>query len=44
MPNDITVQSNNYTLLKLIRTGASPLFGMIGTSAYYMVNLLVIQY
>ncbi|WP_342273891.1 hypothetical protein [Spiroplasma endosymbiont of Phycita roborella] len=35
MPNDITVQSSNYTLLKLIRTGASPLFGMIGTSAYY---------
>ncbi|WJG70341.1 hypothetical protein [Spiroplasma ixodetis] len=35
MPNDITVQSSNYTLLKLIRTGASPLFGMIETSAYY---------
>lgn len=35
MPNDITVQSSNYTLLKLIRTGISPLSAMIGTSAYY---------
>ncbi|WP_174480566.1 hypothetical protein [Spiroplasma endosymbiont of Danaus chrysippus] len=35
MPNDTNVQSNNYTLLKLIRTGISPLSAMIGTSAYY---------
>ena len=35
MPNDTTVQSSNYTLLKLIRTGISPLSAMIGTSAYY---------
>ncbi len=35
MPNDTIVQSNNYTLMKLIRTGISPLSAMIGTSAYY---------
>ncbi|MBP1526082.1 MAG: hypothetical protein H9Q67_06285 [Spiroplasma ixodetis] len=35
MPNDTNVQSNNYTLLKLIRTGISPLSAMIGTSSYY---------
>ncbi len=35
MPNDTIVQSNNYTLTKLIRTGISPLSAMIGTSAYY---------
>ncbi|WP_286641905.1 hypothetical protein [Spiroplasma ixodetis] len=35
MPNDTTVQSSNYTLTKLIRTGISPLSAMIGTSAYY---------
>lgn len=29
------IQSNNYTLTKLIRTGLSPLMAMIGTSAYY---------
>ena len=33
--NDTTVQSSNYTLTKLIRTGISPLSAMIGTSAYY---------
>lgn len=35
MPNDTTVQSNNYTLIKLVRTGIAPLSAMIGTSAYY---------
>lgn len=37
MPSDITVQSNNhnYTLIKILRTGISPLSAMIGTSAYY---------
>ncbi|WP_338958822.1 MULTISPECIES: hypothetical protein [unclassified Spiroplasma] len=35
MPNDTNVQSNNYTLLKIIRIGISPLSAMIGTSAYY---------
>lgn len=35
MPNDITIQSSNYTLLKIIRSSISPLFGMIGISAYY---------
>ncbi len=35
MLNDTIVQSNNYTLTKLIRTGISPLSAMIGTSAYY---------
>jgi len=35
MPNDTNAQSNNYTLTKLIRIGASPLMAMIGTSAYY---------
>ncbi|WP_339048643.1 hypothetical protein [Spiroplasma endosymbiont of Colias croceus] len=35
MPNDITIQSNNYTLLKIIRSSISPLSAMIGTSAYY---------
>ncbi|WP_342261546.1 hypothetical protein [Spiroplasma endosymbiont of Notiophilus biguttatus] len=35
MPNDITIQSNNYTLLKVIRSSISPLLAMIGTSAYY---------
>ncbi len=35
MPNDLIVQSNNYTLLKLIRIGISPICAMIGTSAYY---------
>ncbi|WP_395473261.1 hypothetical protein [Spiroplasma endosymbiont of Nomada rufipes] len=30
-----TTQLSNYTLLKLIRTGLSPLSAMIGTSAYY---------
>lgn len=35
MPNDNTVQSSNYTLLKLIRTGISSLSAMIGTSVYY---------
>ncbi|WP_338960927.1 MULTISPECIES: hypothetical protein [unclassified Spiroplasma] len=34
MPNTENSQSN-YTLLKLIRTGISPLSAMIGTSAYY---------
>ncbi len=33
--SDTNVQSNNYTLTKLIRTGISPLSAMIGTSAYY---------
>ncbi|WDA53893.1 MAG: hypothetical protein PPFGHCPK_00307 [Spiroplasma endosymbiont of Drosophila atripex] len=35
MPNDITIQSSNYTLLKIIRSSISPLSAMIGTSAYY---------
>ncbi|WP_342254496.1 hypothetical protein [Spiroplasma endosymbiont of Zeiraphera isertana] len=35
MPNDTIVQSNNYTLLKIIRSSISPLSAMIGTSAYY---------
>lgn len=35
MPNDTNVQLNNYTLLKLIRIGISPLSAMIGTSTYY---------
>ncbi|WP_342261108.1 hypothetical protein [Spiroplasma endosymbiont of Notiophilus biguttatus] len=30
-----TIQSNNYTLLKIIRSSISPLSAMIGTSAYY---------
>lgn len=34
MPNTEN-QNSNYTLLKLIRTGISPLMAMIGTSAYY---------
>ncbi|WP_342218349.1 hypothetical protein [Spiroplasma endosymbiont of Amphimallon solstitiale] len=34
MPNIENIQSN-YTLLKLIRTGISPISAMIGTSAYY---------
>ncbi|WP_342218664.1 hypothetical protein [Spiroplasma endosymbiont of Amphimallon solstitiale] len=34
MPNTENSQSN-YTLLKLIRTGISPISAMIGTSAYY---------
>jgi len=34
MPNALD-QTSNYTLTKLIRTGASPLMAMIGTSAYY---------
>ena len=34
MPNTENSQSN-YTLLKLIRIGISPLMAMIGTSAYY---------
>ncbi|WP_338962440.1 MULTISPECIES: hypothetical protein [unclassified Spiroplasma] len=34
MPNTENSQSN-YTLLKLIRTGISPICAMIGTSAYY---------
>ncbi|WP_342266090.1 hypothetical protein [Spiroplasma endosymbiont of Villa modesta] len=34
MPNTEN-QNSNYTLLKLIRTGISPLSAMIGTSAYY---------
>ncbi|WP_342254870.1 hypothetical protein [Spiroplasma endosymbiont of Zeiraphera isertana] len=34
MPNTENSQSN-YTLLKLIRMGISPLSAMIGTSAYY---------
>ncbi|WP_338986806.1 hypothetical protein [Spiroplasma endosymbiont of Dasysyrphus albostriatus] len=35
MPNDTIVQSNNYTLLKIIRSSISPLSAMIGISAYY---------
>ncbi|WP_400254824.1 hypothetical protein [Spiroplasma endosymbiont of Cleonymus obscurus] len=35
MPNDTIIQSNNYTLLKIIRSSISPLMAMIGTSAYY---------
>ncbi|WJG71171.1 hypothetical protein [Spiroplasma ixodetis] len=35
MPNIENTQLNNYTLIKLIRTGISPLSAMIGTSAYY---------
>ncbi|WP_425381918.1 hypothetical protein [Spiroplasma endosymbiont of Melieria omissa] len=35
MPNDTIIQSNNYTLLKIIRSSISPLSAMIGTSAYY---------
>lgn len=34
MPNTEN-QNSNYTLLKLMRTGVSPLSAMIGTSAYY---------
>ncbi len=34
MPNTEN-QNSNYTLLKLIRTGISPLSAMIVTSAYY---------
>ncbi len=37
MPNDTIVQSNNYTLTKLIRTGISPLSAMIG-KVLIMVN------
>ncbi|WP_342261151.1 hypothetical protein [Spiroplasma endosymbiont of Notiophilus biguttatus] len=33
MPN--VENQSNYTLLKLIRTGISPISAMIGTSAYY---------
>ncbi|WP_342260762.1 hypothetical protein [Spiroplasma endosymbiont of Notiophilus biguttatus] len=40
MPN-IENQSN-YTLLKLIRTGISPISAMIGTSAYY--GQLIVYY
>ncbi|WP_375317036.1 hypothetical protein [Spiroplasma endosymbiont of Virgichneumon dumeticola] len=29
------METNNYTLTKLIRTGISPISAMIGTSAYY---------
>ncbi|WP_342274622.1 hypothetical protein [Spiroplasma endosymbiont of Phycita roborella] len=29
------METNNYTLIKLIRTGISPICAMIGTSAYY---------
>ncbi len=35
MPNVDNTQSNNYTLIKLIRIGISPISAMIGTSAYY---------
>lgn len=35
MPHVENVQSNNYTLTKLIRTGISPITAMIGISAYY---------
>ncbi len=35
MPNVDNTQSNNYTLIKLIRIGISPIAAMIGTSAYY---------
>ncbi|WP_339049342.1 hypothetical protein [Spiroplasma endosymbiont of Colias croceus] len=35
MPISETIQSNNYTLLKIIRSSISPLSAMIGTSAYY---------
>ncbi|WP_375316882.1 hypothetical protein [Spiroplasma endosymbiont of Virgichneumon dumeticola] len=35
MPHVENIQSNNYTLTKLIRTGISPISAMIGTSAYY---------
>ncbi len=35
MPISENIQSNNYTLTKLIRTGISPISAMIGTSAYY---------
>ncbi|WP_375317228.1 hypothetical protein [Spiroplasma endosymbiont of Virgichneumon dumeticola] len=35
MPHVENIQSNNYTLTKLIRTGISPILAMIGTSAYY---------
>ncbi|WP_339041160.1 hypothetical protein [Spiroplasma endosymbiont of Apeira syringaria] len=35
MPNDTIVQSNNYTLLKIIRSSISPLSAMIGIIAYY---------
>ncbi|WP_458258742.1 hypothetical protein [Spiroplasma endosymbiont of Dactylopius coccus] len=35
MPISETIQSNNYTLLKIIRSSISPLAAMIGTSAYY---------
>ncbi len=34
MPNTEN-QNSKYALLKLIRTGISPLSAMIGTSAYY---------
>lgn len=30
-----TTQLSNYTLIKLIRTGISPISAMIGISAYY---------
>lgn len=35
MPISENIQSNNYTLLKIIRSSISPLSAMIGTSAYY---------
>ncbi|WP_425381504.1 hypothetical protein [Spiroplasma endosymbiont of Polydrusus pterygomalis] len=35
MPHVENTQSNNYTLLKIIRSSISPLSGMIGISAYY---------
>ncbi|BET39075.1 hypothetical protein SAP269_16640 [Spiroplasma ixodetis] len=35
MPVSDNIQSNNYTLLKIIRSSISPLSAMIGTSAYY---------
>ncbi len=34
MPNELE-QTSNYTLLKLIRTGISPLSAMVGVGAYY---------
>lgn len=35
MPVSENIQSNNFTLLKIIRSSISPLSAMIGTSAYY---------
>ncbi|WP_342257403.1 hypothetical protein [Spiroplasma endosymbiont of Nomada ruficornis] len=35
MPISENIQSNNYTLLKIIRSSISPLSAMIGISSYY---------